>query len=388
MRRLFIVFTLILMSFVFMNLAFTKNSNPQVISPQVFIFNIPDSQLTPIQLLGKKLFNDRNLSTPPGQGCVDCHAPQTGFANPNPDYPVSQGVLKDRFGNRNDLPAGYSAFSPDFHYDQEEEVYVGGQFWDGRAKDLIEQAKGPFLNPLEMANPDEKTVVEKIKQAEYADLFRKVFGKDAFDDHMQAYHNAAVAIAEFEKTEEFSPFTSKYDYYLKGKTKLNEQELRGLQLFDAEDKGNCAACHPSQPADDGSPPLFTDFTYDNLGVPKNAELPFYYLPKELNPDGLFFVDLGLGGALDKPQEYGKFKVPSLRNLTKTAPYFHNGFFKTIRQVVAFYNTRDVGPWPEPEVKLNINKDELGNLGLTEQQVDDIVAFMLTLTDGYEPDKDK
>ncbi len=388
MRRLFIVFTVILMSLLFMNLAFPKNLNPQVISPQVFTFKIPDSQLTPIQLLGKKLFNDRNLSTPPGQGCVDCHAPQTGFANPNPDYPDSQGVLKDRFGNRNDLPAGYAAFSPDFHYDQEEELYVGGQFWDGRAKDLIEQAKGPFLNPLEMANPDEKTVVEKIKQAEYADLFRKVFGKNAFDDPLQAYHNAAVAIAEFEKTEEFSPFTSKYDYYLKGKVKLTEQELRGLQLFEAEDKGNCAACHPSRPAEDGTPPLFTDFTYDNLGVPKNAELPFYYLPKELNPDGLFFVDLGLGGALDKPEEYGKFKVPSLRNLEKTGPYLHNGFFKTIRQVVAFYNTRDVGPWPEPEVKININKDELGNLGLTELEVDDIIAFMLTLTDGYLPGDDK
>ncbi|MFC1782312.1 cytochrome-c peroxidase [Planctomycetota bacterium] len=390
MRRLFIVITVILMSFLFINLAFTKNSNPQVISPQVFTFKIPDSQLTPIQLLGKKLFNDRNLSTPPGQGCVDCHSPQSGFANPNPDYPDSQGVLKDRFGNRNDLPAGYAAFSPDFHYndEEEEELYVGGQFWDGRAKDLIEQAKGPFLNPLEMANPDEQTVVEKIKQAEYADLFREVFGKDAFDDTLQAYHYAAVAIAEFEKTEEFSPFTSKYDYYLKGKTKLTEQELRGLQLFEAEDKGNCAECHPSRPAEDGTPPLFTDFTYDNLGVPKNAELPFYYLPKELNPDGLFFVDLGLGGALDKPEEYGKFKVPSLRNLALTGPYLHNGFFKTIRQVVAFYNTRDVGPWPEPEVKININKDELGNLGLTEQEVDDIVAFMLTLTDGYLPDNDK
>jgi cytochrome c peroxidase len=153
-------------------------------------------------------------------------------------------------------------------------------------------------------------------------------------------------------------------------------------LFEDEDKGNCAACHPSQPSDDGTPPLFTDFTYDNLGVPKNPENPFYYLPKFLNPSGVDFVDLGLGGTLNKPSENGKFKVPSLRNIAKTSPYIHNGLFKNLRQVVAFYNTRDVGPWPQPEVRMNVNHDELGNLGLSEQEIDDIVAFMHTLTDGY------
>jgi len=388
MRHSLLVPIGVLVCLVGLNVAF--ESAAQQVSPTdpVFAFKTPDSELTPKQLLGKKLFNDRNLSTPVGQGCVDCHAPGSGFANPNPDYPDSQGVLKDRFGNRNDLPAGYAAFSPDFHFDQEEGLYVGGQFWDGRALDLVEQAKGPFLNPLEMGNPDEKTVVDKIRQAEYAGLFREVFGRRAFSDVEQAYHYAAEAIAEFEKTREFSPFSSKYDYFLAGKAELTEQEQRGLSLFEAQDKGNCAACHPSRPAENGTPPLFTDFTYDNLGVPKNAELPFYYLPKELNPDGVFFVDLGLGGVLEKPEEYGKFKVPSLRNLAKTGPYLHNGLFKTIRQVVVFYNTRDVGPWPEPEVKQNINREELGDLGLTEQEVDDITAFLLTLTDRYQPENDK
>ena len=102
-----------------------------------------------------------------------------------------------------------------------------------------------------------------------------------------------------------------------------------------------------------------------------------------NPDGAFFVDFGLGGVLNKPSEYGKFKVPSLRNIAKTAPYLHNGIFKNLRQVVVFYNTRDVGPWPHPEVHLNVNHEELGNLGLSEQEIDDIVVFMLTLTDGYK-----
>ena len=339
--------------------------------------------LTQKETLGKKLFFDKNLSTPTGQACADCHSPETGFANPNADYPVSQGVHKDRFGNRNDLPAAYASFSPKFHYDADEGLYVGGQFWDGRAADLVEQAKGPFLNPLEMANPDAKAVVEKVRKSEYADLFRKVFGNATLDDPNKAFDMVAEAIAAYEKSSELNQFNSKYDLYLAGKVALTEQERRGLELFEDEEKGNCAACHPSRPGADGTPPLFTDFTYDNLGVPRNPENPFYYLPKNHNPNGVYFVDLGLGDVLNKPSENGKFKVPSLRNVAKTAPYLHNGIFKNLRQVVVFYNTRDVGPWPPPEVRMNVNHDELGDLGLTEQEIDDIVAFMHTLTDGYD-----
>jgi len=343
--------------------------------------------LTQKQTLGKNLFFDKNLSTPVGQACADCHSPETGFANPNPDYPVSQGVHKDRFGNRNDLPAAYAAFSPPFRYDANEGFYVGGQFWDGRAANLVEQAKGPFVNPLEMANPDAKAVVEKVRKSEYADLFRKVFGRGTFDDPNEAYDMVAEAIAAYEKSSELNQFNSKYDLYLAGKVVLTEQEQRGLELFEDEKKGNCAACHPSRPGTDGTPPLFTDFTYDNIGVPKNPESPFYYLPKVLNPDGVNFIDLGLGGVLDKPSENGKFKVPSLRNVAKTAPYLHNGIFKNLRQVVVFYNTRDVGPWPSPEVATNVNRDELGDLGLTDRETDDIVVFLHTLTDGYNPNKE-
>jgi len=321
--------------------------------------------------------SSRKSNTSPASGC---------FANPNADYPVSQGVYKDRFGNRNDLPAAYAAFSPPFHYDAEEGLYVGGQFWDGRAANLAEQAKGPFVNALEMGNPDEKTVVEKVRSSNYAGLFREVYGTAAFDDPNIAYDMIADAIAEYEKSSELNQFNSKYDLYLTGKAALTEQERRGLELFEDEDKAKCAECHPSEPGEDGNPPLFTDFTYDNLGVPQNPENPFYYLPKEFNPDGVSFIDLGLGGELNKPSENGKFKVPSLRNVAKTAPYFHNGIFKNLRQIVVFYNTRDVGPWAPPEVRANVNREELGNLGLTEQEVDDIVAFMLTLTDGYNSSK--
>jgi cytochrome c peroxidase len=344
--------------------------------------SIVERALTKKESLGKKLFFDKNLSTPIGQSCADCHAPETGFANPNPDYPVSQGVHKDRFGNRNDLPSAYAAFSPTFHYDPNEELYVGGQFWDGRAADLAEQAKGPFVNALEMANPDEKTVVDKVSKSEYADIFREVFGAGAFDDPNKAYDLIANAIAEYERSSEVNQFSSKYDLYLAGNVDLTEQEQRGLGLFEDINKGKCAECHPSRPSDDGTPPLFTDFTYDNLGAPQNPENPFYYLPKELNPDGVYFIGLGLGGELNKPSENGKFKVPSLRNIARTAPYLHNGIFKNLRQVVVFYNTRDVGPWAPPEVRANVNREELGDLGLTEQEVDDIVAFLQTLTDGY------
>jgi len=158
--------------------------------------------------------------------------------------------------------------------------------------------------------------------------------------------------------------------------------MRGLQLFVSEEKGNCDACHPSFPTVEGVGPLFTDYTYDNLGVPSNPENPFYLLPEDLNPDGFDFVDLGLGETVMDPGENGKFRVPTLRNIAITAPYMHNGVFKTLFEVIAFYNTRDIAPWPAPEVAENVNKDELGNLQLTNQEIEDLVAFLTTLTDGW------
>jgi len=343
---------------------------------------VANRPLTKREQLGKEIFLDKNLSTPPGQACAHCHSSEAGFGQPDADLPVSQGVHPDRFGNRNDMTAAYAAFSPRFHYDAEERHYVGGLFWDGRAATLEEQAKGPFLNPLEMANPNAAAVVAKVQQSPYANLFREVFGPESFADPGRAYDFVAAAIAAYERTQELNRFSSKYDLFLQGKVKLTDEEMRGLALFENKKKGRCIECHPSRPGPNREPPLFTDFTYDNLGVPKNPENPYYYLPKSLNPDGTKFVDLGLGAVVKKPDENGKFRVPTLRNAAVTAPYMHNGIFKTLRQVVVFYNTRDVGPWPAPEVPQNVNREELGNLGLTEQEVDDIIAFLHTLTDGY------
>lgn len=336
--------------------------------------------------LGKKLYFDTNLSTPPGQACASCHLPGAGFADPDRELPVSRGVHPDRFGDRNTPTASYALFSPAFHFDEEEGLYVGGQFWDGRAATLEEQAKGPFLNPVEMANTDAVAVVDKVRSAAYAADFDALFGAGSLDDVEPAYERIAAAIGAFERTELFRPFSSKYDAHLAGKAKLTAQELHGLKLFDAEDKGNCAACHPSQAGENGQPPLFTDFTYDNLGVPANAQSPFYTQPARFNPKGRAAIDVGLGKTTGRAEDKGKFKVSTLRNIAATPPYMHNGIFKTLREVVDFYNTRDTRrDWGAPEVPENVNTEELGNLGLSNDEVDAIVAFMRTLTDGYAPE---
>jgi len=357
--------------------------------------------LEPMAALGRALFFDTNLSSPPGQACASCHDPDRAFTDPDTSLPTSKGVIAGKAGNRNTPTAMYAAFSPHFHLavdeDTDDTLYMGGQFLDGRVPTLEEQAKGPFLNPLEMANPDKATVVQRVREATYADDFRRVFGPQALDDVESAYNNLARAIAAYERTSEFAPFSSKYDAYLAGRAWLSFSERRGLALFENPLKGNCAACHPSQPAADGTPPLFTDFSYDNLGVPRNRHNPFYGLPE--NPLGEAWIDRGLGGALGLGEEDGKFKVPTLRNIAVTGPYMHNGYFKTLRGVVEFYNSRDARPtcanpwrtearallsgcWPEAEVTANVNDEELGNLGLNRWEVEAIVAFLHTLTDGW------
>jgi cytochrome c peroxidase len=358
--------------------------------------------LTPKQRLGLQLFFDTNLSQPAGQSCATCHDPRFAFTDPDKRFPTSKGVIPGRFGNRNTPTALYMAYSPAFAFDNVEALFVGGQFVDGRAATLEEQAKQPFLNPVEMHSPSKYSVVQKVRGAAYAPLFKEVYGKDALGDTDAAYDRIGEAIAAFENAPVFNPFSSKYDAWLAGRAKLTAQEWNGLQVYQREDKGNCAACHPNRPAKDGTPPLFTDFTYDNIGVPRNPYNPFYDLPAEFNPDGKLFVDKGLGRFVHRASENGKFKVPTLRNIAITSPYMHNGFFKSLRDVVDFYNSRDTKPvckdrftseeqavrtgcWPAAEVLENVNKDELGNLGLSDREIDDLVAFMLTLTDGWGQD---
>jgi cytochrome c peroxidase len=334
-------------------------------------------KLTTVQQLGKQIFFDTNLSSPAGQSCASCHDPKTAFTDPVLNAPVSSGVISERTGTRNSPSAAYASFSPFFHFDETEGLHIGGQFWDGRAATLSDQAKGPFLNPGEMNNSSAAEVVSKLQNASYANLFKQVYGPDALNNVDQAYQKIADAIAAFENTSIFNRFSSKYDQFLAGRVKLSQQELKGLQLFNDPSKGNCAACHTSTPTEN-TPPLFTDFTYDNLGVPRNADI--------LAKKGENFIDIGLGAILNDASQNGKFKVPTLRNIAKTAPYIHNGVFKTLRDVVSFYNTRDTdSKWGVPEVAETVNRDELGNLKLSDNEVDNIVAFLKTLSDGYNPD---
>jgi len=341
--------------------------------------------LTEQQILGKQLFFEARFSEPTGQACASCHNPDAGFARAQEipaTPPVSPGAVVQRFGNRNTPTISYAAYIPELHFDSKEKHYVGGLFLDGRENSLESQAKGPLFNPVEMAVPDKTVLFQRLKSLGYEAAFKKVYGEKVFSDADTALEKFVLSIAAYERSFEFSPFNSKYDAYLNGKAKLTKQEQRGLKVFEAEDKGNCAACHPSQPDAENKRPLFTDYTYDNLGVPAHPKNPFYKQPTQFNPDGNRYIDTGLGTIVKDTSHNGKFRVPSLRNIALTAPYMHNGVFETLKEVVDFYNTRDIKKWPKPEVAENVNKDELGDLKLTENEVDDLVAFMETLTDGY------
>ena len=330
--------------------------------------------------LGKQLFFDQNLSNPIGQSCGSCHSKNTGFSDPIHQI-VSEGAVQNLFGNRNAPSISYMVYSPNRYYDYNDSTYVGGFFLDGRANTLVDQAKQPFFNKLEMNLTDVNMLAEKVKSASYYASLVKIYGSNHSNNELL---NIVVdAIAAYEQSSEVNSFTSKYDYYLKDQAILSAQELRGLKLFEDTLKGKCANCHLVEADENLGNALFTDYTYDNVGVPKNTKNPYYTMSPSYNPNGLAYIDLGLGGQLHSNAENGKFKVPTLRNSAITAPYFHNGVYNTLEEVVHFYNKRDVEIFPLPEVSENVNKEELGDLKLTDQEEKDLVAFLKTLTDGYK-----
>lgn len=367
--------------------------------------------LTPLEALGKELFFDAGLSQPLGQSCATCHDPTTGFTSPSPEInahgAVFPGAAPRRFGNRKPPTAGYAGFSPVLHHDAADDVWIGGVFWNGRASGwrlgdpLAEQALAPFLNPLEQNVSNKTAVVQKVTQAPYAALFEEVWGPGALDwmsDAQLAYERIGRSLAAYERSPELNPFTSKYDAWLQGLAALTPQEELGRRLFVG--RALCSACHPAAPGPNGEPPLFTDFTYDNLGVPRNPENPFYRMGPSYNPAGQQWVDRGLGGFLEfagyPPAVYGpelgKHRVPTLRNVDRrpeagfVKAFGHNGYFKSLADVVHFYNTRDLpgAGWPPAEVAETVNTDELGDLGLDAGEEAALVAFLRTLSDGYLP----
>jgi cytochrome c peroxidase len=273
------------------------------------------------------------------------------------------GAVQGRFGTRNAPTAMYAAQVPPLHYDGR---WVGGLFWDGRADTLAQQAAGPLLNPREMNNPDKATVVNHVRAQDYAQDVRAIYGESALDTVDGGFAHITDAIAAYERSPELSPFSSRYD-----KGTLNAQELRGEKIFDA----HCASCHP--------PPMFTDFSYANLGLPRYANGPAE-------------IDHGLATTMHDSSLDGMFRTPTLRNITRTAPYGHNGAFENLPYFLDFLNTRDVGSpdaptcshapgsktscaWPAPEVPANIDH-RVGNLHLSSDDLADLAAFLAALTD--------
>lgn len=415
--------------------------------------------------LGKAVFEDKNLSLNRNMSCATCHSVKAGGTAANDlgnrlvgVHPGSSFQGFDRepsqenaMGFRNIQTSTYAAFSPPLERVRQGNTFVfeGGNFWDGRATGFLtgrasqEQATQPPIGTLEGQLPSPACVVYRVlnpsDRKSYPTSYQAVFGTNInrvawpadvesqcasadgsvdFINHprhfatdtqvQQAYSNIALALMAYEGSRGMSPFASKYDQVLERKAVLTSSEKRGLDLFNG--KAKCASCHVSIPNTRGLKPLFTDFTYDNLGIPRNPANPIYK-STWINKKGQDWVDLGLGGFLQTQDIYrdnaiaemGKFKVPTVRNTARkpneqfVRAYMHNGYFKSLEQVVDFYNTRDSKPrcnnpltpveaameqgcWPEPEYPETVNRSELGNLQLSKSEQADLVVFLQTLSD--------
>ena len=339
------------------------------------------------EVLGEILFFDKNLSQNRTQSCATCHNPNAGLADDRDNGISKMASLGDdnkSLGDRQAPSASYAKFSPKFHFDEKKQKYIGGQFWDGRAATLEEQAGGPPLNPIEMGMASKKEVIDRIKENDlYVSSFKSLYGNDILNDDEKAYDALTKVIASFERTDAFSPFDSKYDRYLKGEYDLSATEDLGKSLFFSNNNTSCATCHVLK-GEDKEGETFTNYEYHNIGTPANNTL------REKN--GVKVIDEGLlaNTLVNDIKEKGKHKVPTLRNVAVTAPYMHNGVFADLKTVVEFYdkyNNKDriINPetklvWEEPEVKETIALEELRAKELTDRKVEALVAFMKLLTD--------
>ncbi|ENN87456.1 putative cytochrome c peroxidase [Rhizobium freirei PRF 81] len=287
-------------------------------------------------------------------------------------------------------------------------VPKGGMFWDGRVDSLEEQALQPMISPFEMANADTATVYAKLKKG-YGKDISALFGDNILNDQDMMISEIGFALARYQVEERsFHPYTSKYDYYLRGKAVLTDAEARGLKLFDDANKGNCASCHLDKMTGDGQMPNLTDFEFEALGAPRNPAIP-------ANADARYY-DTGICGPLRsdiysaQPQNCGLFKTPTLRNVGARHVFFHNGVYRTLEDVTRFYVKRDTNPeeiypkdasgkvlkYDDLPAQYQINIDvidapmnrKLGDTpALNDAEIADVVAFLKTLTDGYDPAKD-
>ena len=424
----------------------------------------PASQAV-VDAAGKAIFFDTNLSASGKQACGTCHVPSLAYAgDPATDHglPVPLGGANmDQTGFRNAPSLRYASFTPPFSLT---DGPVGGFFRDGRASSLAEQAQQPFITAFEMANADAAAVLTKLLNSPTTlAAFVAAYGESVLSDPNATLQDMGLALAAYETDDEsFHPFSSKYDYWLEGQAQLTAQEQTGLNLFNDPTKGNCVACHPSYAQGYSSHALFTDFTFDNIGIPRNWNIPantvgavspidgaalISVTPVDVPADAEYaYYDMGLCGpfapspidANARPvlsattSLCGIFKVPTLRNIAITSPYFHNGVFTNLHQVVEWYVTRDInndtgnnpnpvaaGPGGNPyqavgtfyttaagtpdlyeyndlpaDYDANVNVGEVpytpptfgGGQAptLDAQEIDEIVAFLCTLTDGFDP----
>ena len=392
--------------------------------------------------LGRKIFADTALSASGTQSCASCHVAASAFAEDASAAGVDHGspvplggLLMDEGGFRNTPSLMYTSLTPAFYFDADGGPN-GGFFRDGRAATLADQAAMPFTTSFEMANADAAAVVARLRARPYLAEFVALYGSAALDDPATALARMGSALAAFESEEPtLNPFSSKFDYFQRGQAALTAQELNGLALFNNATKGNCAACHPSTSADGATPPMFTDYSYDNLGVPRNPLIaangpsPASYVPANGTDGVQGYYDLGVCGpfreqTVDLSASCGQFKVPTLRNVALTAPYFHNGRFSTLKDAIGFYVRRDTNPeeWyptaPDGSVTKfddlpaayggqfvvqagvvgsdagymgNVNTSEIpynrligDTPALSAAEIDDVITFLCTLTDGFDP----
>lgn len=355
-------------------------------------------------MVGAQIFSDPGLSASGKQSCASCHDPANAHAQGNSLAVQLGGADGAVAGFRATPSLRYLGANPAFSFDKDGTA-IGGFNRDGRAESLAEQAKRPFLAPHEMGNANQEALVGRLKQASYVEQFRLVFGASILDNPEQAFERVAFALQQFQKEDpRFHPFDSKYDQFLAGKTQLNAAELRGLALFNDPAKGNCIACHNSARGPGGAAPLFTDFSFDNLGVPRNTRIAATADPR--------YVDLGLCGPdrtdlAARADLCGAFKVPTLRNVATRKVFFHNGVFTTLKDVVGFYVRRDTNPeewYPRAsdgtvlkfndlpaQYHANVNRTE-GPYNrqpgmapaLSSGEIDDLIAFLGTLNDADQP----
>jgi len=372
-----------------------------------------------LSALGRAMFGDKGLSADGRVSCATCHDPAAAFG-PNARTPSPFSDDDPAHAGTRAIPAlRYAQFAGRFteHTVDDEETHgvdggpTGGFTWDGRADSARDQARIPLFDAREMGNADEAALARRIAAAPYAARFRAAFsapGRDVFDDPHQVVEWTALALEVFEQGPEFAPFDSRYDRYLAGRASLSPAELRGLALYRDADKGNCDTCHPSRRASSGRAPLFTDAGFIAVAAPRRADLPPLRAPAVLAAQAHGAeADLGLcrsgrPGLTADPSFCGRFRTPTLRNVALRSSFFHNGSVFSLRDAVAFYATRDTDParWYSRNADGSVRRyDDLpadmaafvnrevpfeprpdGKPRLDERDIDDIVAFLRTLTD--------